>query len=134
MGVDVFLIATDVAGVALNYGTPAEKFLSKIDIDAADRYLEEGHFPAGSMAPKVEAAIEFIRSGGKRAVITSIDAIVSAVKGEAGTIPFQEAIQNGARKEIQYDAYCRPVRQCGLRNSGNHQPAHGFKLLYRCRM
>ena len=85
VGVDVFLIATDVAGVALNYGTPAEKFLSKIDIDAADRYLEEGHFPAGSMAPKVEAAIEFIRSGGKRAVITSIDAIVSAVKGEAGT-------------------------------------------------
>jgi len=85
VGVDVFLIATDVAGVALNYGTPAEKFLSKIDIDAAGQYLEEGHFPAGSMAPKVEAAIEFIRSGGKRAVITSIDAIVSAVKGEAGT-------------------------------------------------
>jgi len=85
VGVDVFLIATDVSGVALNYGTPAEKFLSKIDIDAAGQYLEEGHFPAGSMAPKVEAAIEFIRSGGKRAVITSIDAIVSAVKGEAGT-------------------------------------------------
>jgi carbamate kinase len=85
VGVDIFLIATDVSGVALNYGTAAEKFLRKIDTAAAQRYLKEGHFPAGSMAPKVEAAIEFIRSRGKRAIITSIDDIVSAVKGEAGT-------------------------------------------------
>ncbi len=85
VGVDIFLIATDVPGVALNYGTPAEKFLQRIDIDAAERYLKEGHFPAGSMAPKVEAAIEFVRNRGKRAVITSIDAIISAVNGEAGT-------------------------------------------------
>ena len=85
VGVDIFLIATDVPGVALNYGTPAEKFLRKIDIKAAERYITEGHFPAGSMAPKVKAAIQFIRSQGKRTVITSIGAIVSAVKGEAGT-------------------------------------------------
>ena len=85
MGVDIFLIATDVAGVALNFGMPDEKFLRKIDIKAAERYITEGHFPAGSMAPKVEAAIQFIRNNGKRAVITSIEEIVSAVKGEAGT-------------------------------------------------
>ncbi len=85
VGVDIFLIATDVPGVALNYGTPAEKFLRKLDINAAERYLKEGHFPTGSMAPKVEAAIEFIRSRGKRAIITSIDEIVTAVRGEAGT-------------------------------------------------
>jgi carbamate kinase len=85
VGVDIFLIATDVPGVALNYGTLAEKFLRKIDIKAAERYITEGHFPAGSMAPKVKAAIQFIRSQGKRTVITSIGAIVSAVKGEAGT-------------------------------------------------
>ena len=66
VGVDIFLIATDVPGAALNYGTPDQKFLSKVDI-------------------KVKAAIQFIRSGGKRAVITSIDEIVSAVKGQAGT-------------------------------------------------
>ena len=85
VGVDIFLIATDVPGAALNYGTPDQKFLSKVDIKAARNYIAEGHFPAGSMAPKVEAAIQFVSSGGKRAVITSIDEIVSAVKGQAGT-------------------------------------------------
>ena len=85
VGVDIFLIATDVSGAALNYGTPDQKFLSRIDIKAAQNYIKKGHFPAGSMAPKIEAAIQFIRNQGKRAVITSIDEIVSAVKGEAGT-------------------------------------------------
>jgi carbamate kinase len=83
--VDIFLIATDVPGAALNYGTPDQRFLSKIDIKAAQNYIAKGHFPAGSMAPKMQAAIQFIRSKGKRAVITSIDEIISAVKGEAGT-------------------------------------------------
>jgi carbamate kinase len=85
VGVDIFLIATDVAGVALNYGTPDEKFLRKIDIKAAERYITEGHFPAGTMAPKVEAAIQFIRNKGKRAVITSIEEIESAINEEGGT-------------------------------------------------
>ena len=84
-GVDIFLIATDVPGAALNYGTTDQKFLSRIDIKAAQNYIKKGYFPAGSMAPKVEAAIQFIRNKGKRAVITSINEIVSAVKGEAGT-------------------------------------------------
>ena len=85
VGVDIFLIATDVPGASLNYSKTDEKFLRKIDSKAATDYLAEGHFPAGSMAPKVEAAVQFVRSEGKRAVITSIDEIVSAVKGEAGT-------------------------------------------------
>jgi carbamate kinase len=84
-GVDIFLIATDVPGAALNYGTTDHKFLSRIDIKAAQNYIKKGYFPAGSMAPKLEAAIQFIRNKGKRAVITSINEIVSAVKGEAGT-------------------------------------------------
>jgi len=85
VGVDIFLIATDVSGAALNYGTPAQKFLSRIDIKTAQNYIKKGHFPAGSMAPKIEAAIQFVRNQGKRAVITSIDEIVAAVNGEAGT-------------------------------------------------
>jgi carbamate kinase len=85
VGVDIFLIATDVPGVALNYGTPDEKFLRKIDIKAAERHIIEGHFPAGTMAPKVDAAIQFIRNKGKRAVITSIAEIESAVKEQVGT-------------------------------------------------
>lgn len=85
VGVDIFLIATDVSGVALNYGAPDQKYLRKVTIKEAQQYLSEGHFPAGSMSPKVEAAIQFIRNQGKRAVITSIEEIESAVNGEAGT-------------------------------------------------
>ena len=85
VGVDVFVIATDVDGVALNYGTADEKFLRHLNIRTATQLLAEAHFAAGSMRPKVEAAVEFVREGGKRAVITSIEAIESAVKGEAGT-------------------------------------------------
>jgi len=85
VGVDIFLIATDVEGVALNYGTPNQRFLRTITIKEATRYMEEGHFPPGSMQPKIQAAIEFLRSDSKRAVITSIEAIESAVQGLAGT-------------------------------------------------
>jgi carbamate kinase len=84
-GVDVFLIATDVEGAALHYGEADEKYLREITMEEAARYLREGHFPPGSMGPKIEAAIEFLRGGGKRAVITSISSIEKAVHGKAGT-------------------------------------------------
>ncbi|MBW2517305.1 MAG: carbamate kinase [Deltaproteobacteria bacterium] len=85
VGVDIFVIATDVVGVALNYGTKDEKFLRRLKIGSAAQFIAEGHFSDGSMRPKVEAAVQFVRDGGKRAVITSIEAIESAVKGQAGT-------------------------------------------------
>ena len=85
VGVDVFVIATDVAGVALNYGTADEKFLRQLDVQSAAGLVAEGHFAAGSMRPKVEAVVEFMRDGGRRAIITSIEAIKAAVKGQAGT-------------------------------------------------
>jgi carbamate kinase len=85
VGVDIFLIATDVAAVALNYGTPEETYLRKLSIKEAKRYLKSGQFAAGSMRPKVEAAIRFAHKKGKRAVITSVAEIISAVKREAGT-------------------------------------------------
>jgi carbamate kinase len=85
VGVDVFVIATDVDGVAIDYGTPDQKMLSTVTVDQAARYLLDGHFPAGSMAPKVEAAMGFINAKGQRAVIAGIDRIEAAVRGEAGT-------------------------------------------------
>jgi carbamate kinase len=85
VGVDIFLIATDVAGVALNYGTTDETFLRHLSIQSATQLIADGHFAAGSMRPKVEAAVQFVHNGGQRAVIASIEAIESAVKGEAGT-------------------------------------------------
>ncbi|OPY73679.1 MAG: Carbamate kinase 2 [Syntrophorhabdus sp. PtaU1.Bin002] len=85
VGVDIFIIATDVEGVALHYGRPYEKFLRKLTVLEAAKYGKEGHFPAGSMGPKVEAAARFVKGGGKRAVITSIETIEEAAEGRAGT-------------------------------------------------
>lgn len=83
--VDIFIIVTDVKGVALNYGKKDQKFLRSITLEQAERYIKEGHFPAGSMKPKIEAAMQFIQRGGKRAVITSLENIEQAISGESGT-------------------------------------------------
>ena len=85
VGVDIFLIATDVEGAALHFRQPEQVFLRTLTLKQANRYLKQGHFPPGSMGPKVEAAVQFIKSGGKRAVIASIQSIEAAVAGKAGT-------------------------------------------------
>jgi carbamate kinase len=85
IGADILLIATDVEKVALNYGKPNQKYLDKLSILEAKKYLKEGHFPAGSMQPKVEAVINFLEAGGERAIITSIEKIKEALEGKAGT-------------------------------------------------
>ena len=85
IGVDVFLIATDTDGVALNFGTPKQKFLRRMSLTEAARFFMEDQFPSGSMGPKVQAAMQFLQATGRRAVITSISAIEAAVDGEAGT-------------------------------------------------
>ena len=85
VGVDIFIIATDVPGAILNYGKPKEKVLRSASLSQAEQYLKEGHFPPGSMRPKIEAAMRFIQTCGKRAVITSIQGIEDAVAGKTGT-------------------------------------------------
>jgi carbamate kinase len=85
IGVSTLLIATDVEGVFLHYGDPSEQRLRTLTLADSARYGAQGHFPVGSMGPKVEAAVEFVKSGGTRAVITSIEAIEAAVEGMAGT-------------------------------------------------
>jgi len=85
VGVDILAIATDVRGVALDYGKPAERFLTVLPASEAMRFLADGQFPPGSMGPKVEAAVRFIRAGGRMAVICHLDEIEAAVAGCAGT-------------------------------------------------
>ena len=79
------MIATDVPGIAVNFGKPNQKFLKYLSISDAEAYLMGGEFPPGSMKPKVKAAIQFLRSGGHRAVIGSIEEIEKAIAGKAGT-------------------------------------------------
>ena len=86
IGAEVLLILTDVEKVALNYDRPDQKDLNHMTLEEAKKYLEEGHFPSGTMGPKIESSIDFIENGGKKVVITSIENSIKALKGEAGTI------------------------------------------------
>ena len=82
---DIFLILTDVEKVKLNFRKPNEKDLDKLTIAEAEKYLEEGHFLPGSMEPKVKACIRFLKAGGEKAIITSLDKAVEALEGKTGT-------------------------------------------------
>jgi carbamate kinase len=83
---DLFLISTAIEKVALNYGTPDEKWIDRMTLAEAKQYLAEGkHFAKGSMAPKIQAIIWFLENGGKEALITNPENIGRALKGETGT-------------------------------------------------
>ncbi|MBN2334685.1 carbamate kinase [Candidatus Bathyarchaeota archaeon] len=85
VGVNIFLILTDVEYALLNFGTENEKPVKKMTISEAKKYSAEGHFKAGSMGPKVEAAMGFVERGGERTIITSLDKAVDALMGKTGT-------------------------------------------------
>jgi len=82
---DELLILTGVDKVAINYKKPEMQVLDQMTVAEAERYMAEGQFPKGSMGPKIEAAIDFIRRGGKTVVITSLEKAQAAVDGAAGT-------------------------------------------------
>lgn len=85
VGADTLFLLTSVHRVAINYGRPDQRELDRITVEEARTYLEQGHFPAGSMGPKVSAAIEFLENGGQRVVIGHLAEAASALRGEAGT-------------------------------------------------
>jgi len=82
---DLFLIATNVEKVALNFGKPNQQWLDSMTVKESKKYLSEGHFLPGSMAPKVTAAIRYLMDGGKKVIITSVEKIGAALRGETGT-------------------------------------------------
>ncbi len=85
LGIEVMMILTAVSQVSVHFGTEREESLEQVTLSQARAYHQEGHFPAGSMGPKVEAAIRFLEGGGKRAVIAHLDEAMAALRGEAGT-------------------------------------------------
>jgi len=82
---DIFLILTNIENAYLNYSMPNQKKLGEISISQAEKYLREGHFLSGSMGPKMLACIRFIKAGGERAIITSLDRAIDTLQGNAGT-------------------------------------------------
>jgi len=85
IGAEALVILTSVDKVCLNYMNPDERPLSWVSVTEAKRYMAEGHFPQGSMGPKIGAAIQFLEAGGKQVIITSPGLVKEALEGKAGT-------------------------------------------------
>lgn len=90
LNVDLFLISTDVDRVYLNYKTPHQRGLCRATAGEMRRYCREGHFPDGSMGPKIESALRFLTEGGREVIITSCERLAEAVNGNAGTHIYAE--------------------------------------------
>jgi carbamate kinase len=82
---DLLLITTAVEKVAINFNQPDQEWLDEMTVAEAEKYIEEGHFAPGSMLPKVQAIIKFLKEGGKKALITDPPNIQRALRGETGT-------------------------------------------------
>ena len=82
---DLFVISTGVEKVCLNFGKPDQLELDRVTLAEARQYLEQGHFKAGSMRPKVEAVLSYLEGGGKRVLITNPENLKRALEGKTGT-------------------------------------------------
>jgi carbamate kinase len=85
IGAELLLILTDVDAVYVDWGKPGQRALTRLAADEAERLDREGQFGEGSMAPKIRAAVDFVRRTGGRAVITELKRGRDAVRGKAGT-------------------------------------------------
>src|SRR5437588_5227300 len=83
---DLFVIPTGVPKVAAHFGKPAQRFVDRLSVADAQRYLADGQFPPGSMGPKIEAAIQFARGSGKSVLITDVEHLRDALEGREGTL------------------------------------------------
>ena len=82
---DIFVIASDIAGAGINWGTADQRILGKVSLSEMDQHVKAGQFPAGSMGPKVEAIMQFFKATGNRGVICHLEDIEKAIAGKAGT-------------------------------------------------
>jgi len=85
IGADTLLILTDVEQASLRFGTPEEEPIPSARASEVRTWLREGHFPAGSMGPKMEACARFVEDGGRFAIITSLEKALDGLEGSAGT-------------------------------------------------
>jgi carbamate kinase len=85
LGIDTIMLLTAVPKIAVDFGKPTQRWLDRVTLADLKKLYAEGHFPPGSMGPKIEAAIRFIENGGKRVVIAKLDQAVAALNGDTGT-------------------------------------------------
>lgn len=82
---EALIITTGVPRVFINFGKPDQKALEQISVDETKQYAQEGHFPAGSMLPKIEASLSFLEKSGRRVIITNPESLKDSIKNNAGT-------------------------------------------------
>lgn len=82
---DLLLMLTNVEYVYLNFNSESQQTLTQCNIAEIEKYYNKGHFPAGSMGPKILASIRFLRQGGKKVIITDVDHAINALQGKTGT-------------------------------------------------
>jgi carbamate kinase len=82
---DIFIISTDAPYVYLNYKKPDQIEIKDISAAELEKYFNQGYFPSGSMGPKIESALDYLKNGGKKVIITTPENIVRAINGEVGT-------------------------------------------------
>ncbi len=84
---DVLMILTEIDRVALNFNKPNQLDLDHMSIEEAEKYMKEGHFAPGSMLPKIQAAVMYVKENpGKKAIITSLFKSIEALEGQTGTV------------------------------------------------
>lgn len=83
---EMYVVLTGVARVAIDFEKPSQRTVERLTVAEAQRYLSEGQFPAGSMGPKIEAAIQFVTRGGKQVLITDVEHLRDALAGREGTL------------------------------------------------
>ena len=86
LGADLFVVLTGVPQVALDFGKPTQRFVSRLTVAEAEKHLADGQFPPGSMGPKIESAIQFVRATKKQVLITDVNVLREALEGKEGTV------------------------------------------------
>ena len=116
LGADTFIISTAVDSVYLNFGKENQKAISHATLAEMKQYLAEGHFKPGSMKPKIESIIQFLEGGGMKAIITTPENLLKAVRGEAGTT----IVKSGVR-----ELTLSPASQTSISWFEGVAPCHG---------
>ena len=83
---DVYIVLTGVPKVALDWGKPTQRYIDRMTVEEAEQHLADDQFPAGSMGPKIEAAVQFVRRSGKQVLITDVEHLREALEGNDGTV------------------------------------------------
>jgi carbamate kinase len=83
---ELFIILTGVPKIAIDYGKPTQQQLARMTVAEAEKYMAEGQFPAGSMGPKVESAVQFVKAANKEVLVTDVEVLREALAGKDGTL------------------------------------------------